>query len=167
AKQIPAVIEGYRDANWKADIKDSRSTNGYVFTLGGDAISWKSSKQSVIAKSMMESKFIALESPTRILNMVLTKKVDKTPYELCGRAIDLVEIQDEDTSPSEITSEIPMEVEGFEPPQEEVILVRRSERTHRAPNRLCLNIEANEHGLEDLNEPTSYKAAMLDSESNK
>ncbi|GKE29756.1 retrotransposon protein, putative, ty1-copia subclass [Tanacetum coccineum] len=127
----------------------------------------------------------ALESATRILNMVPTKKVDKTPYELwygkvpnlsylkvwgcetlmkqdtpdklqqrsvkCifigypkettevnGRAIDLEEIQDEDTSPSEITSEIPMEVE-----------------------------EAEEHNLEDLNEPTSYKAGMLDSKFNK
>ncbi|GKE89053.1 retrotransposon protein, putative, ty1-copia subclass, partial [Tanacetum coccineum] len=46
-----------------------------------------------------------------------------------GRAMDLKEIQDEDTSPSEITSEIPMEVEGFEPPQEEEIMIRRSERT--------------------------------------
>ncbi|GJW26503.1 retrotransposon protein, putative, ty1-copia subclass [Tanacetum coccineum] len=87
--------------------------------------------------------------------------------EVSGRAMDLEEIQDEDTSPSEITSEIPMEVEGFEPPQEEVILVRRSERTHRAPDHLCLNVEAEEHSLGDLNEPTSYKAAMLDSESNK
>ncbi|GJV49628.1 retrotransposon protein, putative, ty1-copia subclass [Tanacetum coccineum] len=132
----------------------------------------------------------ALESATRILNMVPTKKVDKTPYEswyekvpnlsylkffekniitqeVSGRAIDLEEIQDEDTSPSEITSEIPMEVEGFEPPQEEVIPVRRSERTHRAPDCLCLNVEAKKHSLGDLNEPTSYKAAMLDSESNK
>nr|GEZ09118.1 hypothetical protein [Tanacetum cinerariifolium] len=65
------------------------------------------------------------ESATRILNMVLTKKVDKTPYELW------------------------------------------SERTHRAPNRLCLNVEAEEHSLGDLNEPTSHKAAMLDPESNK
>nr|GEZ00526.1 retrotransposon-related protein [Tanacetum cinerariifolium] len=40
----PAVIEGYSDANWISDIKDSRSTSGYVFTLGGAAISWKSSK---------------------------------------------------------------------------------------------------------------------------
>ncbi|GKC59094.1 hypothetical protein Tco_1086692 [Tanacetum coccineum] len=87
--------------------------------------------------------------------------------EVSGRAMDLEEIQDEDTSPSKITSEIPIEVEGFEPPQEEVILVRRSERTHRAPNRLCLNVEAEEHSLGDLNEPTSYKAAMLDSESTK
>nr|GEU47351.1 putative ubiquitin carrier protein [Tanacetum cinerariifolium] len=38
------VIKGYNDANWISDIKDSRSTSGYVFTLGGAAISWKSSK---------------------------------------------------------------------------------------------------------------------------
>nr|GEX01188.1 RNA-directed DNA polymerase, eukaryota [Tanacetum cinerariifolium] len=108
----------------------------------------------------------ALESATRILNMGSTKKVDKTPYEL-WRAVDLKEIQDEDTSPSEITSKIHMEVKGFGPPQKEVILVRRYERTHRAPTRLCLNVEVDEHSLGDLNEPASYKAAMLDSESNK
>ncbi|GJY56246.1 retrovirus-related pol polyprotein from transposon TNT 1-94 [Tanacetum coccineum] len=87
--------------------------------------------------------------------------------EVSGRAIDLEEIQDEDTSPSEITSKIPIEVEGFEPPQEEVILIHRSERTHQAPNRLCLNVEADEHILGELNEPTSYKADMLDPESDK
>ncbi|GKC95371.1 retrotransposon protein, putative, ty1-copia subclass [Tanacetum coccineum] len=88
--------------------------------------------------------------------------------EISGRAVDLEEIQEEeDTTPSEITSNIPQEVEGFEPPQEEVIPIRRSERTHRAPNRLCLNVEVEEHSLGDLNEPTSYKAAMLDLESNK
>nr|GEV74505.1 hypothetical protein [Tanacetum cinerariifolium] len=62
-----------------------------------------------------------------------------------GRVVDLEEIQDEDTSPYEITSEIPMEVEGFELPQEEVILIRRSERTHQAPDHLCLNVEVEEH----------------------
>ncbi|GJY04256.1 retrotransposon protein, putative, ty1-copia subclass, partial [Tanacetum coccineum] len=87
--------------------------------------------------------------------------------EVSGRAMDLEEIQDIDTSLFEITSEIPLEVECFEPPQEEVVPVRRSERTHRAPNHLCLNVEAKEHSLGDLNEPTSYKDAMLDSESNK
>ncbi|GKF17525.1 retrotransposon protein, putative, ty1-copia subclass, partial [Tanacetum coccineum] len=60
-----------------------------------------------------------------------------------------------------------MEVEGFEPPQEEVIPIRRSERTHQAPDHLCLNVEVEEHSLGDLNEPTSYKAVMLDPESNK
>ncbi|GKA58903.1 retrotransposon protein, putative, ty1-copia subclass [Tanacetum coccineum] len=87
--------------------------------------------------------------------------------EVSGRAMDPKEIQDEDTSPYEITSEIPIEVEGFEPPQEEVISVRRSEWTHRAPDRLYLNVEAEDDSLGDLNEPTSYKATMLDSEFNK
>ncbi|GJU79998.1 retrotransposon protein, putative, ty1-copia subclass [Tanacetum coccineum] len=91
--------------------------------------------------------------------------------EISGRAVDLEEIQEEeDTTPSEITSYIPQEVEGFEPPQppqEEVIPIRKFERTHRAPNHLCLNVEVEEHSLGDLNEPTIYKAAMLDSESDK
>ncbi|GJT57965.1 hypothetical protein Tco_0993019 [Tanacetum coccineum] len=48
--------------------------------------------------------------------------------EISGRAVDLEEIQEqEDTSPSEITSNIPQEVEGFgPPPQEEEIPIRRS-----------------------------------------
>ncbi|GKB92493.1 retrotransposon protein, putative, ty1-copia subclass [Tanacetum coccineum] len=41
-------------------------------------------------------------------------------------------------------------VEGFEPPQEEVIPIRRSERTHQAPNRLCLNVEAEEHKMQSM-----------------
>ncbi|GKE75565.1 hypothetical protein Tco_1537606, partial [Tanacetum coccineum] len=49
--------------------------------------------------------------------------------EVSGRAMDLEEIQNEDTSPSEITSEIPMKVKGFEPPQKEEIPIRKSERT--------------------------------------
>nr|GEV17798.1 reverse transcriptase domain-containing protein [Tanacetum cinerariifolium] len=43
--------------------------------------------------------------------------------------------------PSEITKEIPMEVEAFEPPQDEEAPVHRSERPHRAPDYLCLNVE--------------------------
>ncbi|KAJ0621687.1 putative RNA-directed DNA polymerase [Helianthus annuus] len=57
----PAVIEGYTDANWISDIKDHRSTSGYVFTLVGAAIAWKSSKQTVIARSTMESEFVDLD----------------------------------------------------------------------------------------------------------
>ncbi|GJX64226.1 retrotransposon protein, putative, ty1-copia subclass [Tanacetum coccineum] len=55
----------------------------------------------------------------------------------------------------------------LKPPQEEVIRFVGRKVTHRAPNRLCLNVEVEEHSLGDLNEPASYKAAMLDSESNK
>ena len=37
------VLEGYSDANWISNDKDSKSTSGYVFTLGGGVVSWKSS----------------------------------------------------------------------------------------------------------------------------
>ena len=59
--RYPAVLEGYCDANWISDTKDSKSTSGYVFTLGGAAVSWKSTKQTCIARSTMESEFIALD----------------------------------------------------------------------------------------------------------
>ena len=39
-------------------MKDSKSISGFVFTLGGVAISWKSSKHTII---VMESEFIALD----------------------------------------------------------------------------------------------------------
>ena len=44
----PAVLEGYSDANWISDTKDSKSTSGYVFTLGGGAVSWKSSNKRAL-----------------------------------------------------------------------------------------------------------------------
>lgn len=55
------MIEGYSDANWITGSNDVKSTSGYVFILGGGAVSWKSSKQTCIARSTMESKFIALD----------------------------------------------------------------------------------------------------------
>ncbi|GJR54716.1 retrotransposon protein, putative, ty1-copia subclass [Tanacetum coccineum] len=64
--------------------------------------------------------------------------------EISRREVDLEEIQEEeDRTPSEITSNIPQEVGGFERPQEEVIPIR------------------------DLNEPLANKAQCLDLESNK
>ncbi|KAL0384692.1 UNVERIFIED_CONTAM: Retrovirus-related Pol polyprotein from transposon TNT 1-94 [Sesamum radiatum] len=42
-------------------IVKTKSTSGYVFTIGGGAVSWKSSKQTCIARSTMESEFIALD----------------------------------------------------------------------------------------------------------
>ncbi|GJV43322.1 retrotransposon protein, putative, ty1-copia subclass [Tanacetum coccineum] len=42
-----------------------------------------------------------------------------------------------------------------------------STKTRHAPDRMCLNIKADEYELGDLNEPTNYKAALLDPESDK
>ena len=59
--RYPIVLEGYSDTNWIFGTNDSKSTSGYVFTIGGAVISWKSSKQTCIARSTMESEFIALD----------------------------------------------------------------------------------------------------------
>ena len=59
--EYPTVLEGYCDANWITGTKDTKSTSGYVFTLGGVAVFWKSPKQTCIARFIMESEFIALD----------------------------------------------------------------------------------------------------------
>ncbi|XP_068483448.1 uncharacterized protein [Phaseolus vulgaris] len=58
---FPVVLEGYNDANWISDSDETKSTSGYVFTLGGGAVTWRSARQTIIARSTMESEFVALE----------------------------------------------------------------------------------------------------------
>ncbi|GKE69730.1 retrotransposon protein, putative, ty1-copia subclass, partial [Tanacetum coccineum] len=47
-------------------------------------------------------------------------------------------------------------------PQSDIIPIRRSTRTRHAPDRMCLNIEADQYEFGDLNEPANYKAALSD-----
>jgi hypothetical protein len=37
--RYPTVLEGYSDSNWISDVDEMKSTSGYVFTLGGGAVS--------------------------------------------------------------------------------------------------------------------------------
>jgi hypothetical protein len=60
----PRVLEGYSDANWISDADESKATSGYVFTLGGGAVSWKSCKQTIITRSTMEAELTALDTAT-------------------------------------------------------------------------------------------------------
>ncbi|GKE15798.1 zinc finger, CCHC-type containing protein, partial [Tanacetum coccineum] len=74
----------------------------------------------------------------------------------------------EDTHPSENTSSHHDEDnQEIDEPQSDIIPIRRSTRTRHAPDRMCLNIEADEYDLEDLNEPANYKAALSDLEFDK
>ncbi|GJY46977.1 retrotransposon protein, putative, ty1-copia subclass [Tanacetum coccineum] len=193
--------------------------------------------QTTLPKSFWD---YALETAARILNMVPTKKVEKTPYEvwhgqapklsylkvwgcealvkrdtltkpdkleprsikcifigypketmgysfyyppenkvLVARNAKFLEnslitqeasgnIQEEDTHPSIDTSlnhkEDDLEIDE---PQSDIIPIRRSTRTRRPTDRMCLYIDAEEHELGDLGEPANYKAALLDPKSDK
>jgi hypothetical protein len=57
-----AVLEGYSDANWISDIDQIYATSGYMFTLGGGIVSWRSSKQTILTKSTMEAELTALDT---------------------------------------------------------------------------------------------------------
>lgn len=49
---------GYTDANWARD-DDRKSTGGYLYKLGGAAISWSSKRQTTIALSSCEAEYMA------------------------------------------------------------------------------------------------------------
>jgi hypothetical protein len=57
----PKVLEGYSDANWISDADELKATSGYVFTLGGGDVSWKSCKQTILTRSTMEAELAALD----------------------------------------------------------------------------------------------------------
>ncbi|GJX59139.1 retrotransposon protein, putative, ty1-copia subclass [Tanacetum coccineum] len=199
--------------------------------------------QTTLPKSFWD---YALETAARILNMVPTKKVDKTPYEIwhgqapklsylrvwgceafvkhdtltkpdkldprsfkcifigypketmgysfynpsenkvfvarnaeffesklldlkaSGSVEDLEEIQEEDTNPSVDTSlNHEEDDQEIDEPQSDINPIRRSTRTRRPTDRLCLYIDTEEHELGDLGEPANYRAALLDPESKK
>ncbi|GKA94172.1 retrotransposon protein, putative, ty1-copia subclass [Tanacetum coccineum] len=60
--KYPPVLEGFCDANWIFNHNEGKSISGYVFTLGGVAVSWKSSKQNVNTRSTMEAEFVFRQS---------------------------------------------------------------------------------------------------------
>jgi hypothetical protein len=60
----PKVLEGYSNANWVSNADELKATSGYVFTLGGGAVSWKSCKQIILTRSTMEAELAALDTAT-------------------------------------------------------------------------------------------------------
>ncbi|KAL8064717.1 hypothetical protein ABFX02_01G109450 [Erythranthe guttata] len=52
-------LEGFTDSSFQSDVDDSKSNSGFIFTLNGGAVCWKSSKQSTTADSTTEAEYIA------------------------------------------------------------------------------------------------------------
>jgi hypothetical protein len=57
-------LQAYSDADWANDPTDRRSTTGYCFLLGTSLISWRSKKQSVVARSSTKVEYLALADTT-------------------------------------------------------------------------------------------------------
>lgn len=52
-------VEGFTDTDFAGDLDRKRSLIGYVFTLLGNTMSWKSNLQSTMALSTIEVEYIA------------------------------------------------------------------------------------------------------------
>ncbi|GJW20836.1 hypothetical protein Tco_0031458 [Tanacetum coccineum] len=108
-----------------------------------------------------ENKVLVARNAEFLENSLITQ-------EASGSLEDLEIIQEEDTYPS-IDTSLHHEEDDLEinKPQSDIILIHRSTKTRRPTNHMCLYIDAEEHELGDLGEPTNYKAALLDPESDK
>ncbi|XP_070036032.1 secreted RxLR effector protein 161-like [Nicotiana tomentosiformis] len=60
----PGLV-GYADAGYLSDPHKAGSQTGYVFTYGGTAISWRSTKQSIVATSSNHAEIIAIHEASR------------------------------------------------------------------------------------------------------
>ncbi|GJT40997.1 retrotransposon protein, putative, ty1-copia subclass [Tanacetum coccineum] len=108
------------------------NNNGSLFCLRGENRTLLDMVRSMMNLTTLPLSFwdYALESATRILNMVPTKKVDKTPYELWyGKSSKSVLLKileefkkEEDTTPSETLAHILKRVESFEPPSRGIVI---------------------------------------------
>nr|CAD1837441.1 unnamed protein product [Ananas comosus var. bracteatus] len=53
-------VIGYVDSDFAGDLDRRRSLSGYVFSIGGCAVSWKASLQPIVALSTTEAEYIAM-----------------------------------------------------------------------------------------------------------
>ena len=54
------ALEGFCDSDYAANLDNRKSQSGYIFTLFGTAVSWKSNLQPVVALSTTEAEYISL-----------------------------------------------------------------------------------------------------------
>ena len=58
-------LVGYADAGYLSDPHKGRSQTGYLFTYGGTAISWRSTKQTIAATSSNHAEILAIHEASR------------------------------------------------------------------------------------------------------
>ncbi|KAM0977924.1 hypothetical protein ACFX13_014221 [Malus domestica] len=59
-KVIGKCVVGYVDSDYAGDLDKRRSTTGFVFTIAGGPVSWRSILQSTVALSTTEAEYMAV-----------------------------------------------------------------------------------------------------------
>lgn len=58
-------VTSYTNSDFQADKDERKSTSGYVYVMGGGAISWRSVKQHCLADSTTKAEYIAACETTK------------------------------------------------------------------------------------------------------
>ena len=58
-------LQGFVDADMAGDVDGRKSTTGYVYTLGGTAVSWVSKLQKIVALSTTEAEYVAVTEASK------------------------------------------------------------------------------------------------------
>ena len=61
---LKGELIGYSDSDFARDCHDRKSTSGHIFFFGGMTVSWSSQKQSIVALSSCEAKYVAATTAT-------------------------------------------------------------------------------------------------------
>ncbi|XP_042002451.1 secreted RxLR effector protein 161-like [Salvia splendens] len=61
-KESEEVVVRYCDADYATNLDNRKSQAGYLFTMFGTVVSWKSGLQSVVALSTTEAEYMVLTS---------------------------------------------------------------------------------------------------------
>ncbi|XP_054824785.1 uncharacterized mitochondrial protein AtMg00240-like [Prosopis cineraria] len=56
----PMKLEAYCDADWAGCLDTRQSCTGYLIKVGGSPVSWKSKKQSMVARSSVDAEYRAM-----------------------------------------------------------------------------------------------------------
>ncbi|PHT54012.1 hypothetical protein CQW23_08474 [Capsicum baccatum] len=92
-------VIGYVDSDFAGDLDKRRSLIGYVFTIGGCAISWKTTLQTTITLSSTEAEYRLLQRLARKISTynnpadMMTKTLPSAKFEHC---LDLVSVSSQD-----------------------------------------------------------------------
>ena len=59
------TLTGYVDADLAGNVDNRKSTTGYVYTLGGTAVSWASQLQKIVSLSTTEAEYVAVTEASK------------------------------------------------------------------------------------------------------
>lgn len=77
------AVAAYTNADWVGSLTDCRSTSGYCSFVWGNPVTWRSKRQSMVARSSVEAQFRFMANGICEL-LQLRKLLDELGYQVMG-----------------------------------------------------------------------------------